>query len=597
MLVTDRTVATRLERLSRADPKGVVDVDIESNGLVPWKGDRAVGVAVGLDGEADYFPFRHETGGNLPGERLPHLLDALRGKTLGGWNLRYDLTMLSYEAGGDWCLTATTRDGIIDALLMDENEASFSLAAIAARRLGSGAAASKDAMDARLREVFPKMRSIRERKGNLWRLPASEVADYACGDVLLPRRLRVVYAPALEQWGLTKLAVEMNAYNLLLARMQVGGISIDVDRCRRLSASTATRKADLLQSIRETTGPMFNPNSWQQVARLLGTVDAKEATLALSGHPLARGIVDYKKLGKAKSAYYDAILELVDSAGVLHPQLNLTRDPSDVGGTKTGRLSCSGPNFQALPHVDDDLNAIYQVRQLVVPRTGMKLAKLDYERAEMWMGASYCKSVALLDAYHASRDIYQEMATGLRITRHQAKILFLMIQYGAGVWRIALSMGWSGGAKEWFPSMKGYVDAGTRRAFEVRHGFFDLYPEIKRAMYAYSDLWKGVGSLRLWTGRVCHYPGDRPYAAWNRVIQGAVGEMIRVAMQRLEPELARMGARMLLQCHDELVIEYPAENETAILRTCCEAMTDFDQFQLRPRVDVKTSAVNYAEAA
>jgi DNA polymerase-1 len=577
MLVIERTFADEVERVARADS---ATVDIESTGLAPWAGDRAVGVAVEVDGRAAYFPQRHEAGGNLPEGSLEKLLGALRGKRLRGWNLRFDLTTLSYERGGDWCLSPDVQadDGIIDALLVNENEPSFSLFSIAERYLGRGAAGSKLEMDRLLAERFPKVRSERQRKGNLWRLHASEVAGYACGDVLLPRALRERYAPCLEEWGLTQLGREMNAYNLLLARMQKAGIAIDVDRCRDLSESTEARKAALLADLQGIAGPKFNPQSWQQVVKLTGAPDARESTLEGWDHPVARGVIDYKKLGKAKSAYYDAILRLVDDRGLLHPQLNLTRDPSDAYGAKTGRLSCSHPNFQALPHPDADPNAIYKVRDLVVPRPGYRLAKLDYERAEMWMGASYCHAKALIAAYLQGRDIYAEMAARLRISRHAAKIGFLMIQYGAGPWKIAQSLRCS-----------------ETEAYDLREGFFKMYPEVRRAMRAYSDAWEGSGVLRLWTGRACHYPGDRPYAGWNRVIQGAVAEMIRVAMQRLEAPLASLDSRMLLQVHDELLVEYPAGAEHEVVALCVREMTNFDQFLLRPRVEPKVSGTNYAE--
>lgn len=579
MLVTERTLSLQLERVSRCPSP---TVDVESDGLAPWAGSRVVGAAVEVDGEAAYFAERHKGGGNLPAGTLTKLLHALKGKRLKGFNLRYDLTMLSYEEGGDWCLTAETDDSIVDALLMDENLPSFSLAYVSERYLGAGAADSKRRMDELLEERLPGIRSARARKGNLWELHAAEVADYACFDTLLPARLRERFAPALENWGLTELARQMNAYNLLLARMQKIGIAIDVPRCAALSESTETRKAELLRHVRmEARDPDFNPNSWQQVVRLLKTRNAKESTLArLESVPLARGVIDYKKLGKAKSSYYDAILRLVDADGILHPQLNMTRGPQDDdgGGTKTGRLSCSDPNFQALPRADDDPNAIYKVRDLVVPRPGMKLAKLDYERAEVWMSASYCKEPKLIAAYHAGEDPYVEMSTRLKITRKQAKLLHLMTTYGAGDGQVASKLGWD-----------------KARAHDVRMEFFGLYPAIRQSMRAYADAWESRGSLRLWTGRAIHYPGERAYAAANRVFQGAVGEMVRTAQQRLEAPLAELGGRQILQVHDELCLEYPAESEREVIALATRVMTDFDQFLLRPRVEPKVSGTNYAE--
>jgi DNA polymerase-1 len=245
------------------------------------------------------------------------------------------------------------------------------------------------------------------------------------------------------------------------------------------------------------------------------------------------------------------------------------------------------------------------VRDLVLPRPGHKLAKCDYQRAEMWMGASYCGEEALFTAYHMNRDIYNEMAAELSISRHEAKILFLMLQYGAGAWKVAQFFGWPfktvtqleaefgveadrWGDREW-RIYKG------QRAVQVRDGFFELYPMIKTAMQAYAAHFEEHGILQLWTGRVLHFdPSVTPaYAAWNRLIQGAVGEMVRLAMLRLEPMLAQYGAYMVLQVHDELLIEYPEEAERPVLTLVKRVMEDFD-FKLKPRVDIGVSARNYA---
>lgn len=615
MLVTDATFATCAERVERSDD---LVVDLETDGLAPWKGNRAVGVAVepGDGGEPMYFSYRHGAGGNLS-SGIARLLPALRpraGRTLRGWHLRYDMTMLSYEPDGAGFLApdVEVRDGIIAALLVNENEPSYSLASIARKYLGAEAARSKKTMDELLAERFPEIRSPKQRKGHLWKLHAAEAEEYACGDVTLPRALARAYAPGITAAGLGEIEREMNAYALLLARMQKRGILIDRARCEQLSVTTDQRKADVLARIRDRVGnPKFNPGSWQQVSGMLGTPDAREATLrqvADEQRELAQWIIDYKKLGKAKSAYYDAILELMDADGVLHPQLNLTRDPRDVGGTRSSRLSCALPNFQALPHADDDPNAIYLVRDLVLPRPGYKLAKCDYERAEMWMAASFCKEPALIRAYHERRDIYIEMATALGIKRHEAKILFLMLQYGAGAWKVAQLLGWpfktvdmlerEFGLDRVFWGEEQWSVYRGQRACQVRDGFFDLYGRIQWAMKACAAHFENTGQLALWTGRVLHYDPDTTpsYAAWNRLIQGAVGEMIRLAMMRLEPMLAQYGAAMILQVHDELLIEYPAEAERPVLRIIQLVMEDFD-FDLRPRVDIKTSGENYAKAA
>jgi DNA polymerase-1 len=241
----------------------------------------------------------------------------------------------------------------------------------------------------------------------------------------------------------------------------------------------------------------------------------------------------------------------------------------------------------------------------VIPRPGAKLAKCDYARAEMWMGASYSGDEALIEAYYAHRDIYTEMAKELGIERQEAKILFLMLQYGAGAWKVAQFFGWPFQtvtmleaefgieASQWHD--REWRTYKSQRAVQVRDGFFELYPAIKAAMGIYATHFEREGILRLWTDRVIHFDrSETPaYAAWNRVIQGAVGEMVRIAMLRLEPMLAQYGAYMILQVHDELLIEYPEKYEKPVLKITKNVMEDFD-FKLRPRVDISVSARNYA---
>jgi len=145
MLVTDRNFAACAARVERSDN---LIVDLETDGLVPWKGNRLCGIAVETgEGQPMYFSYRHEAGGNLSGTPGP-LLNALAprpDRVYGGWFLRYDLSMLSYEEHGEKFLhpRVKARDGIIAALLMNENEPSFSLESIASKYIDPAAAASK----------------------------------------------------------------------------------------------------------------------------------------------------------------------------------------------------------------------------------------------------------------------------------------------------------------------------------------------------------------------------------------------------------------------------------------------------------------------
>lgn len=199
MLVTDRTFASTCEKISRQTE---ATIDHETSGLHPWLGDYIAGTAVYVDGDGPaYFPFRHGEGPNLPAGSQAKLNDALRGKVIHGWNVRFDLTF-SHYAGADWALGATVRDGIIDAVLLDENHESYSLESAAERTLGAGGGASKRKMDARLAELFPKVRSASGRKALLHKLPAHEVEEYACWDVMLPPQIDFYQRAEIRRQGL-----------------------------------------------------------------------------------------------------------------------------------------------------------------------------------------------------------------------------------------------------------------------------------------------------------------------------------------------------------------------------------------------------------
>lgn len=565
MLVTERTYSSVMNRLSRAS---TVVVDLETTGLKTWHGDRLCGVAVAVDGEAAYFPFRHGEGANLVPARLNPLLDLLTsGKTLIGHNLiRFDCQTLANEFHPrvrklvlDDSIPKI--DTMIDALLVNENEPTFRLKALADKYIDPNASAAD-------KELAEKLKARGLKKGEMWKLPPEDVARYACDDVLYTGRLRDYYKPVLESWGLLGLADEMYRYARLLSRIERSGLRIDRAKCAEYVDDTRLMQEELLAHLRDRTrNPKFNPNSPKQVCEWLGIPSSKKSVLKMLDLDDASVLLDYRACSKVIGTYYQPMLALCDDRGLLHPQLNITRDPSDRGGTRSGRLSCSNPNFQALPQS----SRVYRVRDLVLPELGDFLA-WDYERAEMWMGGSYCGEPAIFKAYHDGRDIYEEMAVNLKIARKQAKILFLMIQYGAGVWKIAEFFGWT-----------------EEQAREVRGNFYKLYPRIPRMMYDLSDQVEATRAMRLWTGRVIHFDNVRTkfYAAWNRLIQGSVGEMVRVVMQKLEPICDHYGAEMRLQVHDEILTDVPTHNLAAFRRDAEQVLVGFEQWALRPRVAAK----------
>lgn len=573
MLVTEQNVARCLERVDRADR---LTMDCETTGLGTWTGDKVVGYAVKAGGEAMYFAFGHGEGKNLPGARKRQLVKAMSGKPIRGFHLRFDIENAHNDGLPQ---PPVIEDALVAAILMNENEPTHALKrakngtpGLAAKYLGPETIASDDLLNETLRD-----RGL--TKGDIWKLPPEQVAVYACDDLHLPDRLLdEIYLPALERWGMSGIFQEYNDYQRCLIDIEIGGLPIDRTLVERALSDGESERAAALASIHEAAGYPLNPQSPKQVSAWLGTPNAQEETVLASKHPCADLLIDYKAIGKRDSTYLSKFLSLADARGVLHPQLSLVPGDDDRGGTRSGRLSCSRPPLQGMPK--PETNAVYApCRQAIRAPEGFSIVEADYSQAEVRVAAHYSQEPALFSIFSEKRDIYQEAATALGITRMQSKILFLAIQYGAGAWKIAQMLGIT-----------------EQLAWQYRDGWFRRFPRIKRTMYRLSDIATDKHTIKLWSGRWRHFDGERKsssckspyYTAWNALVQGSVAEMVRHAMMRLWPVIRGLGGRMLLQVHDSILFLIPTEKLTVARALIREHMENFPLWDVAPHVDIKS---------
>lgn len=577
MLVTERTAGLVLEKVAHCDN---LVIDTETNGLGVWTGDRIVGVAVKAGGEGYYFPFRHGAGPNLSGERLSQLVKALRGKRLRGFHLRFDLEMLHNEG---LPMPPQIEDTLIAAILMNENEPSFALKrarsgdpGLSIRHLGKDAVWADDALT-------QKMQTHGLTKGTMWKLPAEDVAEYACGDLDLPERLmEEIYRPALQRWGLEGLFADYNNYQRLLIGMEIQGIPVDRTLVDQELASGSDAREALLWEIRQGAGYPLNPNSPKQVSAACSIANAQETTLRASGHPLADLILDYKAYTKRDSTYLQRFIDYSCSRGLLHPQLNLTPNEQGDGGTRSSRLSCSKPNLQAMPK--PKTNIIYApCRAAIHAPPGYSILEADYSQAEVRIAGHYSQEPAFFDIFSVGRDVYQELAEECRwlvpgFDRQSSKILHLAIQYGAGVWKVAEMLG---------------IQEDKARA--LRNAWHARFPRVSLIMRTLQRLAEKDGCIRLPEGRFAHFDGARKgvhckspyYTAWNRLVQGSVAGMIRVAMMRLAEPIDWLSSRMLLQVHDSILFLVPTHKIPAVCAVIRQEMENFPHWDIRPKVDIK----------
>jgi DNA polymerase I len=355
----------------------------------------------------------------------------------------------------------------------------------------------------------------------------------------------------------------------VLARMEKRGISIDRQVLSRLSGEFAQKQGGLEDEINKLAGAPINPGSPKVLGDILfgkmglpggtKTKTGQWATgakvledLAEQGHELPQKILDWRQVSKLRSTYTDALPNYVN------PHTERVHTSYALASTTTGRLSSSEPNLQNIPIRTEEGR---KIRRAFIADQGYKLVSADYSQIELRLLAEVADVPALRKAFKDGLDIHAMTASemfGVPIkdmpgeVRRRAKAINFGIIYGISAFGLANQLGIEreeAGAYikkyfERFPGIRDYMD--ETKAFAKKHGYV----------------------LTLF-GRKCHYPdivNSNPSirafnerAAINARLQGSAADIIRRAMIRVEPALAKakLKAEMLLQVHDELIFEVP----------------------------------------
>ncbi len=381
----------------------------------------------------------------------------------------------------------------------------------------------------------------------------------------------------IEARGLTELyeTIELPLAGVL-ARMEREGIRVDKAELHRLSEMMETEISRLTAEIHALAGKPFNISSPQQLGKILfedlklpsPVKYGKGKTISTAAdvledlaeeHEIARKTLEYRQLTKLKGTYVDALPMLIDPvSGHIHTSFN-------QAGAATGRLSSSNPNLQNIP-IRTELGR--QIRAAFIPRAEWKLVVADYSQIELRLLAHMSHDPLLVEAFRNGEDIHTRTAAEvmgippLMVTpeaRGRAKAVNFGIVYGISAFGLAAQLGISRSEAELY--IKGY--------FERYHGvrkFIDAtIAEVRRTGVARTLL----GRERPIPDMNSRNPNARGFAertAVNSPLQGTAADVIKLAMVRIDRELAAGGFRavMLLQVHDELVFEAPAEETSRL---------------------------------
>ncbi len=416
--------------------------------------------------------------------------------------------------------------------------------------------------------------------------PIEKAAAYAAevADVIL--RLHGVLKRRLIEVRRTRIYEQLERPLLaVLERMERTGILVDRAILRRLSQDFTSRMAELETEIHKLAGRPFNLGSPKQLGEILfqeqglqggrKTKSGSHATganvledLAAQGHELPAKILAWRQLQKLTGTYTDALMQQIsDQDGRVHTSYAMTV-------VSTGRLSSNDPNLQNIPIRTEEGR---KIRQAFVPAAGYVLMSADYSQIELRVLAHLADIKSLKDAFARGDDIHAITASQMfkvpldqmdPILRRNAKTINFGIIYGIGSYGLAQRLG--------IP----YEDAKTYIA-----AYFEQYPGIKDYMERAKAAARAQGYVTTLFGRLCvtpeiksGNPARRSYServAINAPIQGTAADIMKRAMLQVAHALSgsSLGARMLLQVHDELVFEVPEaeiEPTAALIRRTME---------------------------
>lgn len=388
----------------------------------------------------------------------------------------------------------------------------------------------------------------------------------------------------------------------VLARMECAGFDVDKAGIEAFSKKLSTRISTLTDEIFEAVGHEFNINSPKQLGVALFedlglpckkktksgySTNAEVLEGLRSAHPVVEKIMEYRTLTKLKSTYCDGLLKVIDTDGRIHTRFNQVE-------TRTGRISSLEPNLQNIP-IRTDLGR--EMRKFFIAAPGCRLVDADYSQIELRVLASMAEDQTMIDAFNSGADIHTATAAqvfGLppeMITpqlRSRAKAVNFGIVYGIGAFSLAKDIGVSN--KE----AKEYIDS-----------YMHTYQGVAAYMQRMIDAAKDTGYATTLFGRRRYLPelaasnhmlrafGER--VARNMPIQGTAADIIKIAMVRVDRRLYAEGmeSRLILQVHDELIVEAPEAEADRALQIVTEEMEHACNMAVLLRADGKIGQTWY----
>jgi DNA polymerase I len=570
-------------------------VDVESTSVDPMNA-RLVGIALaGAESRAYYVPVGHQgdgAGTNLPLELVVEVLKPLfqdPNVLKFAHNANYDLTVLAehgLEVGTLAC------DTMIAEWLLNPGSHNLGLKSLAWARLGVEMTPIEELIGSGRKQLTMDL------------VPVDRVVPYACADADMTLRLARLLQDELQQKALWPLFAEVEMRLVpVVVDMQRAGVKLDVEFLQAMNRQLTARLQELQEQIEAHVGHALNVNSTQQLSVAL----FDEMRLALpwmrrgkSGHystaadvleklrekhPVVELILEQRQLSKLKGTYVEALPALVNRrTGRVHTSFN-------QAGSVTGRFSSSSPNLQNIP-IKTEVGR--EIRRAFIAEKGCLLLGADYSQVELRVLAHISQDPDMLAAFARGEDIHAATAAAIygvpleQVTpaqRRVAKMTNFAISYGVTGYGLADRTGLApdeaqafiGSYFEAYPKIKEYIDHTRQRAREQGYvetllGRRRYFPELSTTSRVHQNVREGAYRMAI-----------------NAPIQGTAADILKVAMYRLWCQLKERGlrSRMILQVHDELVLEVPREELDEVAALVVATMEGAFELDAPLKVDVQ----------
>jgi len=563
--------------LKKIADAGLVSLDTETTSLDPLRA-RLVGISFSIEaGRAAYLPLAHRYAGAPeqldPDAALaklrPWLEDGNAHKL--GQHLKYDSHVFANHGIG---LAGIAHDTLLESYVLESHQ-SHDMDSLAARHLGVQTITYEDVAGKGASQI------------GFDQVAVERATEYAAEDADITLQLHATLYPEIARDK--KLLhvyrdIELPVMRVLYV-MERRGVLLDVKLLERLSHQFGVKMAELEKKAHEQAGQPFNLNSPKQIQEILfdrqglqpvrktpsgaPSTDEEALELLASAHPLPKLLLEYRGLAKLKSTYTDKLPRMIN------PDTGRVHTNYAQAVAVTGRLASNDPNLQNIPIRTEEGR---RIREAFIAPPRCAIVSADYSQIELRIMAHLSQDRGLRDAFAAGQDIHRATAAEVfgvdpaqvsAEQRRYAKVINFGLIYGMSAFGLASQLG-----------------IERHKAKEYMERYFERYPGVRRYMDETRERAREQGYVetvfgrRLWLPDIKGANGARRQgaerAAINAPMQGTAADLIKLAMIAVQRwiEDEKLAARLIMQVHDELVLEVPDDELDAVKQKLPALMCD-----------------------